>query len=319
MARPINSGRTATNVGLGKYLKKAFLYHWNLLAFLGGIGFALLSGHPDVALPLVLAAETAYLGFVGTHPRFQKLVDAQEHKTARAQADAEAVERLKRGLSRPQLRRFETLRDRCLELRQIALQLREPAGADSMRSLDELQLSDLDRLLWIYLRMLYTQQMLERFFDNTSADQIQAEVRRLEDRIRRLEKEPDSANRSRIRQSLEANLETCRSRLANLEKARENHELLQAEIENLETKIQSITELAINRSDAAAIAGQVEQITQGLIRTEQTINDLGFATGVEAFDPTVPTILSREAAPSGEAPPEPLPPRRQHENEIRFQ
>ena len=70
--------------------------------------------------------------------------------------------------------------------------------------------------------------------------------------------------------------------------------LLQAEIENLETKIQSITELAINRGDAAAITGQVEQITQGLIRTEQTINDLGFATGVEAFDLTVPTILARE-------------------------
>ena len=182
-----------------------------------------------------------------------------------------------------------------------------------MRSLDELQLSDLDRLLWIYLRMLYTQHMLERFFENTSGDQIQAEIRRLEDRIRRLEKEPESPNRARIRQSLAANLETCHSRLSNLAKARENHELLQAEIENLETKIQSITELAINRGDAAAITGQVEQITQGLIRTEQTINDLGFGTGVESFDLTVPTILSREVAAPGEVSPEPPPHRRQRE------
>ncbi len=150
-------------------------------------------------------------------------------------------------------------------------------------------------------------------------DQIQAEIRRLEDRIRRLEKEPESANRSRIRQSLEANLETCHSRLSNLAKARENHELLQAEIENLETKIQSITELAINRSDAEAITGQVEQITQGLIRTEQTINDLGFATGVESFDLTVPTILAREVdGPAEASAPEPPPPRRQRENEIRY-
>ena len=55
-------------MGLGKYIKKAFLFHWNLLALLGGMGFAVLSGHPDVAVPLVLAAEAAYLGFVGTHP-----------------------------------------------------------------------------------------------------------------------------------------------------------------------------------------------------------------------------------------------------------
>jgi hypothetical protein len=305
-------------VGLGKYIKKAFLYQWNMLVFLGSMGFAVLSGHPDVAVPLVLAAETAYLGFVGTHPRFQRFVDAQDHKIARAQADAEAVERLKKSLPPAQLRRFQALRDRCLSLRQIADQLREPTGTDSLRSLDELQLSDLDRLLWIYLRMLYTQHMLERFFESTSGEQIQSEIRRLEDRIRRLDKEKESANRARIRQSLQANLETCHARLSNLAKARENHELLQAEIENLETKIQSITELAINRGDAAAITGQVEQIAQGLIRTEQTINDLGFATGAEAFDLTVPTILSLESARSDKLASEPPPPRRQRENEIRF-
>jgi len=306
-------------VGLGKYIKKAFLFHWNLLVFLGGMGFAVLTGHPDVALPLVLAGETAYLGFLGTHPRFQRYVDAQEHKTARAQADAETVERLKKGLPPAQLRRFQAIRDRCLALRQIAEQMREPVGAESIRPLEELQLSDLDRLLWMYLRMLYSQHMLERFFENTSGDQIKAEVRRLEDRIRRLEKEPDSTNRSRIRQSLQANLESCRSRLANLDKARENHELLQAEIENLETKIQTVTELAINRSDSGAITGQVEQITQGLIRTEQTINDLGFATGAETFDLTVPSILSREVAGPTEVEADRPPPLRQREDEIRFQ
>ncbi len=308
-------------MGLGKYIKKAFLYHWNMLAFMGGMGFAVLSGHPDVAIPLVLAAETAYLGFLGTHPKFQRFVDAQEHKVARAQADAEAVERLKKSLPPAQLRRFQALKDRCISLRQIAEQLRDPGGTDPLRSLDELQLSDLDRLLWIYLRMLYTQHMLERFFESTSADQISAEIRRLEDRIRRLKNEPESANRARIGQSLQANLETCQARLANLAKARENHDLLQAEIENLETKIQSITELAINRSDAAAISGQVEQITQGLLRTEQTINDLGFGTGAEPFDLTVPTILSREVARPAEAEgeAEPPPPPRRQRDEIRYQ
>jgi hypothetical protein len=305
-------------VGLGKYIKKAFLYQWNLLVFAGGMGFALLSGHPDVALPLVLAAETAYLGFLGTHPRFQRSVDAQEHKTERAQADAMAVARLLKALPPAQFRRFQSLRDRCLALRQIAVQLREAGGADSMRSLDELQLSDLDRLLWIYLRMLYTQNMLERFFEKTSSEQIQAEVRGLEDRIRRLHTNPDSPKRSRILQSLEGNLETCRSRLSNLDKAHENYDLLQAEIGNLETKIQSITELAINRSDAAAITGQVEQITQGLVRTEQTINELGFATGALPFDLAVPSILSREVAGPAEIAEEPPIPQRRRQDEIQF-
>jgi hypothetical protein len=302
-------------VGLAKYIKKAFLFHWNLLAFAGGMGFALISGHPDVFLPLVLAGEAGYLGFIGTHPRFQRHVDAQEHKAARAQANAEAVVRLMRALPPAQLRRFQALKERCLSVRQIAEQLRAPDGEAPLRSLDELQLADLDRLLWIYLRTLYTQHMLERFFQSTSVEEIQSEIKRLEERIRRLDKEPESANRTRIRQSLQGNLETGKSRLANLEKARENYDLLQAEIENLETKIQSITELAINRSDAEAITGQVEQITQGLVRTEQTINDLGFATGGESFDIAVPNILSREVA--GAAPMEASPPRRR-QDDIQF-
>ena len=44
---------------LGKYLKAAFSYHWNLLAFLGGAAFALISGAPDVLLPVVVAGEIA--------------------------------------------------------------------------------------------------------------------------------------------------------------------------------------------------------------------------------------------------------------------
>jgi hypothetical protein len=305
-------------VGLGKYIKKAFLFHWNLLAFLGGMGFALLSGHPDIAIPLVLAGETAYLGFLGANPRFQKYVDAQQHKAARAEADARAVERLLDALPPAQRRRFQALRDRCLALRQIAEQIREPGGGDSVSALDEIQLSDLDRLLWIYLRSLYTQHMLERFFENTSADQIQGEIKRLEDRIRRLEKSPDAAKQTRILQSLEGNLETCRARLANLDKARENYDLLQAEIANLETKIQSITEMAVNRSDAEAITGGVEQITRGLVRTEQTINELGFVTGASAFDLTAPNILSREIARQQEAGPERPIPQRQRQDEIQF-
>ena len=303
-------------MGLGKYIKKAFLFHWNLLVFLGAMGFALLSGHPDVAVPLVLAGETAYLGFLGTHPRFQKFVDAQEHKAARAQADALVVERLLKALPPAQRRRFQALRDRCVALRQIAEEIREPAGADSLRALDEIQLSDLDRLLWIYLRTLYTQHMLERFFDNTSGDQIQAEIQRVEDRIRRLENGPNAGRQTRILQSLHGNLETCRARLANLEQARENYDLLQAEIGNLETKIQSITEMAVNRSDAEAITAGVEQITQGLVRTEQTINELGFVTGAPEFDLTVPIILSRQTAPQSDA--EQSPPIPQRERRMRF-
>ena len=60
---------------IGKYLKAAFLNHWNLLAFLGGSAFALLSPIPDAMLALVAAGDPTF-GLDFTSP-FQASVEAR--------------------------------------------------------------------------------------------------------------------------------------------------------------------------------------------------------------------------------------------------
>jgi hypothetical protein len=318
-------------VGLGKYLKKAFLQHWNLLAFLGSTGFALLSGHPDVFVPLVLAGEVTYLGMLGTHPKFQKYVDAQEAKEGREQGSAlvaAAFDRMIKVLPPRQLKRFRALRESCVSLRHIAEQMRaseEPAGGTDPLVLQDLQLSGLDRLLWIYLRLLYTQHMLERFFENTSQEQITSEIERLEDRLARspATDAADTSPRRVIRKALEDNLETCRARLANLHKARENSELVEAEIERLENKIRSITEMAINRQDPQFVSGQVDQVAESLIHTEETMNELRFATGLDPTDDAAPNIIPRSvtgesSVPVPEETGQPGPRARQREDGIQF-
>jgi hypothetical protein len=320
-------------VGLGKYLKKAFLNHWNLLLFLGASGFALLSGHPDVYMPLVLAGEAAYVGVVGTHPKFQRYVDSQEARESRAQGSAMAAEAFQRvvgSLPQRQRRRFEALRERCAALRQIAQQMRateEPTAGDEPLPLEDLQLSGLDRLLWIYLRLLHTQEMLNRFFDRTDEGQIRDEIGRLEERIRLMPPDagPGSPSRQGILKALEDNLETCRGRLENFIKARENSELVEAEIERLENKIRSITEMAINRQDPGFVTGQVDQVADSLVQTERTMNEIRFATGLEPFDDAAPSIMPRgpavdvEPAAQGEdVAEEPRPRKRQREDGITY-
>jgi hypothetical protein len=304
-------------VALLKYIKEAFLFHWNLLALAGGVGFAVLSGHPDVAMPLVLAGEAAYVGLLATNPRYQRHIDAQEAKAGRAQASAESVDRLLQALPPDKVRRFQSLRRRCLALRQIADEMRNTQGIDPVRSLDEMQLSDLDRLLWTDLRMLYTQYQLDRFLETTSVEQLQAEVTRLERKIAGAAKDPSSPATQRILPTLQEGLETAKARLENREKARENRELLQVEIESLEAKIQSINELAINRHDPDFIRGQVDQIVRGLVRTEQTMNDLESVTGGQSYEATVPKILMPDPDFSGSTAEE-KPRRRQTEDGIHY-
>ena len=73
-------GRSA---GVGEYLKQAFLYRWNMLLFLGGVGAAALSPWPDAVLPLVAAAEAAYLGGMISSTKFRKAIDALVHRQAK--------------------------------------------------------------------------------------------------------------------------------------------------------------------------------------------------------------------------------------------
>jgi hypothetical protein len=71
-------------LGFGKYIKTAFMNRWNLLWVGGAAAFALLTPAPDAMLAIVAAAELLYLGLLGTHPKFQAYVNAQEAKQARS-------------------------------------------------------------------------------------------------------------------------------------------------------------------------------------------------------------------------------------------
>lgn len=277
-------------------IKTAFLYHWNLLGFFGALGLAALAPFPAVGVPLVLAAETAYLAFLGTHPRFQQYVAAQKAKQQRAQDTAAVeggLERILSSLPSKSVRRFEALRSRCLELRQIAVNLKDPSRAEAPVPLEELQVAGLDRLLWTFLRLLYTQHMLERFFDRTDEEQIENTIKHLEQSLKAQSAEPDDPQRQKMRKALEDNLQTSRERLANLRKARDNSELVSLEIDRLENKIQSLSEMAVNRQEPDYIVHQVDEVASSMVQTERTMNDLQFATGLAAEE-AVPQLLERK-------------------------
>jgi hypothetical protein len=257
------------------------------------MGFAFVSGYPDVFVPLVLAAETAYLGFLGTHPKFQKYVDAQEAKAARQDGSAAATataRRILKELPKPLVQRFEAVRTRCAELRQLARQMRDPELADG-QPLEDLQLTSLDRMLWMYLRLLFTQYSLSQFLKKTSAEQIEADIREFENRLKTLSSTQNDPRQQRLRKVVEDNLVTSHARLANFKKAEENYELMGLEIERLENTIHSLSELAVNRQEPEFISGQIDQVASSMVQTEKTMSDLQFVTGLKSVDDEVPEIL----------------------------
>lgn len=293
-------------MGLLSYVKAAFTNRWNLLALGGALGFTLLSGRPDVFAPLVIAGEIAYVGLLAAHPKFQRYVDAQAAKSVREQGAVEGEQVLRRilnALPKSSLRRFEALQSRCLELQQIALELKDPGQVRSStvlspppakNPLDELHMAGLDRLLWMYVRLLFTQSALERFLQQTDEEQIQEDIQRLEAQLRNEANAPDSSQQQKIRKAIEDNLSTCRERLANLRKAWDTHELVQLETDRLENKIHSLGELAINRHEPNFLSTQIDQAVSSMEHTERTMHELRFATGIDLSEDAAPELLRRD-------------------------
>jgi hypothetical protein len=283
-------------VGFGKYIKTAFLNRWNLLWFGAAATFSLLTPIPDVLLAVASAAELAYLGLLGTHPKFQAYVDASEaskQRLASSVTTQQMLDRITTSLPKELLDRFLTLKRRCLELQQIASELKQTNHGDAAMPLEHFQVAGLDRLLWIHLRLLFTQFALYRFLKQTNEEQIQADIKRLEGQLAKLGPADTADKEQRVRKALDDNLRTSRDRLANLKRAQDNYDLVKLEIDRLENKIQSLSELAVNRQEPDYISGQVDQVTSSMLETEKTMNELQFVTGLDTAD-EAPSLLASD-------------------------
>ena len=284
------------DVGFFKYIKAAFSNKWNILAVGGGLGIAALSPAPEVGVSIVLAAEAGYLGLLGSNPRFRHYVDAQEHKKAKAETNKEVKDSLRKimlELPRKTKDRYKDLADRCAKLRRIS----ENLHSSQSDLLHEQQMQNLERLLWMYLKLLYTEHTLEEFFDSTDEARIQNEFEELKERIEREEMRPVNEQRERILGTLQDSLQTCEGRLANYRKADQNHELVQLELRRLENKIHSLGEMTINRKNPDFVSEQVDEVASDMLGTEKTLNELEFITGLHTErDEPVPELIRRKRA-----------------------
>lgn len=289
---------TKKKAGWFRYLKEAFTYRWNLLLFGGAAAAALLSPSPDVVLPLVAAAELAYLGGLTTLPRFQAAIDAKARAEERGLTTGSAPpaqDKQKRladvlGSLEPDRRnRFLRVRARCVEMQRIANAVRGDTR-DESGAAAELRTPALDRLLWVFLRLLLSQQALGRFLRAADGAAIKQQLDELMAKQRVAEEKKDE----RILRSITDSVATATLRLENYEKAKSNAEFVAVELDRIENKIQALTEMAISHQDPNELSIQVDAVAEGMSQTEETIRELQAITGLGTDTSEAPSILSTD-------------------------
>jgi hypothetical protein len=70
------------------------------------------------------------------------------------------------------------------------------------------------------------------------------------------------------------------------------------EIDRLENKIRSLSEMAVNRQEPEFISSEVDHVASSMLDTERTMNELQFATGLNTVDNEPPELL-RAKTPVG--------------------
>ena len=210
----------AKKAGIFRYIKEAFLFRWNLLLFGGAAAAAVLSGHADIALPLVAAAEVVYLAGLTTVPSFQSAIDAKAHfekKRLEAPKDTTAARNrifeVLKSLSPDRRERFLRLRARCVEMTRIANAVRGETG-DTSGATAQLRMPALDRLLWVFLRLLLSEQAVHRFLQTAEDATIDRTVEDLKAKRKRRADSVGEANQAddRVIRSLDDSLATAEAR-----------------------------------------------------------------------------------------------------------
>jgi chemotaxis protein histidine kinase CheA len=294
--------------GLFRYLKEAFLFRWNLLLFGGAAAAAVVSGHAGIAMPLIGAAVVVCLAGLTSLPRFQAAIDAKERAETRGtttpaatpQTQAAARDRIievLKSLAEDRRSRFLRLRARCVEMARIANAVRGDTQ-DASGASAELRTPALDRLLWVFLRLLLSAQALERFLHAADETAIAKTVVDLKARRKKRADSVGEANQAddRILRSLDDSISTAEARKDNVEKSRQNAEFIATELDRLENKIQAVTELAVGHSSPDEMSSRIDAISEGISQTEQTIRELQQITGVSDAD-APPSILTTDLTP----------------------
>jgi hypothetical protein len=279
--------------GMGRYLAEAFLFRWNLLLLFGGTAAATLMPGSDVLLPLVGAVELTYLAALTSIPRFRAAIDAKVYGEAKGPlqpqaAPAQSLASMLQGLAPDSRTRFERLHGRCREMRGIAAGVRGASG-DSTASTDTMSTPGLDRLLWLFLRLLVSKTALDRFLRTMNEQELTTKVEALRKSLDAAQKSTDE----RVTKSLQDSLAMGELRLENFNRARKNGEFVTLELDRIEGKIQALAEMAVNRQDPDFLSGQADAAAESMRQTEKAVSELQHLTGLgEQLDEPPPILES---------------------------
>ena len=242
--------------------------------YLGLAAFAVL-GLANPGFWLVgAAAELAYLWGVSSSPRFQGLIRAERLAVAKEGWE----DKLRRALERLTPSSQERYRRLLAECRTI-LGITDVLDEDGLATMRHMRTGGLNQMLWIFLRLLASREVLDGNLSGVDRGKVEADIRDLERRLG--ETEPEGA----LARSLRGTLEIQQRRLENLDRAKESREVVDAELERIEGQVVLIREETAVSGKAEALSSRLDTVTGALSETNRWMEQNARIFGELGADP----------------------------------
>jgi hypothetical protein len=227
-----------------------------------GLGaFALLGMANQGFWVLGAGLELGYLAMLATNPRFQRAVDMSE-TTGSEREWRVKIEDLLARLSEPERRQYLALATRCQAI--LDQQAQSEHAELGLREQNE----GLNRLLWMYLKLLTAKQAIERVLSEAQrGEAIDNRLRDLDAQLTNRELGDD------LRRSLTSQAEILRQRVIQQTEARQKLAFVRAELTRIEEQVELIREQAALSTDPEALSRRIDQIVATLGGTGQWIRD----------------------------------------------
>jgi hypothetical protein len=248
------------------YTKEAFLTPWNLgflmvmAALAAGSTLTPLAPSWLFELLVVLGAgtELLYLGVVPRHPRYQRHVRSQKQAERRKPP---AQRELYRQLHRRSQRRYYKLRELRADIEANYQQL-----SYASQGLLDNHLKKIDGLLRSYLELLHQRERYRDLAARTTDAQIRQNIEELE---------ADMADDSeRVRSVKERRLNVLQKRLARFRKARENLEIIGAQLGTIEDVVKYIHEQSWTLQNPDEVTMQLDTLLEEVEETQRSIHEI---------------------------------------------
>ncbi len=280
-------------LGYFDYLKEAFAWRHRLpllgrlpLNYLGIAAFAVLGLANPGFLLLGAAAEVAYLAVAAGNPRFQKVIDARRMTNAQHQQDQRIEQTLAR-LGTKSRQRYAMLLAQCREVLGISAALDD----GGLQSIQHMRTGGLNQLLWIFVRLLTSRELLTSTVARTDRAAVAAEVAELETRIQ------NTAEDSTLGRSLRGSHEIQSKRLENLDRAETNLTVIDAELGRIEHQVALLREETAVSGKAEVLSQRLDTVTGALHETNRWMEQhaeifgaLDVDLGSEAGLPELPAL-----------------------------